>query len=67
MSLAMCVNSFVPFIDTKYKHPYFRDLKLYKRETLKEATLFLKSLKTIFKINRASFITDKDKVLYAST
>jgi hypothetical protein len=61
------VNSFVPFADTKHKYPHFRDPKLYKGETLKEATLFLKSLKMIFKINRASFTTDEDKVLYTST
>ena len=67
MFLATRVNSFVPFADAKHKHPYFRDPKLYKGETLKEAILFLKSLKTIFKIDRASFATDEDKVLYTST
>jgi hypothetical protein len=49
------------------KRKRFRDPKPYKGENLKEATMFLKSLETRFKIDKRSFETDEDKVLYAST
>jgi len=59
------VSTHVRAMGTKRKR--FRDPKPYKGDTLKEATLFLKSLQTIFKIDPVTYETDEDRVLYAST
>jgi hypothetical protein len=45
----------------------FRDPKPYKGESLKEATMFIKGLKTRFKLDRRAFATDEKKVLYGVT
>jgi len=44
-----------------------RDPEPYKGKTLKEATIFLNSLKTIFKLGLTTYAPESTRVLYAST
>lgn len=49
---------------SRIKH---RDPPPYKGNTLKEATIFVNALKTIFKIDPPTYASERRRVLYAST
>ena len=49
------------------KRRRFRDPEPFKGRTLKEATIFLSSLKVIFEIDPVTYETEREKVLFAST
>jgi hypothetical protein len=49
------------------KRRRFRDPEPFKGKTLKEATIFISSLKVIFQIDPISYETEREKVLFAST
>ena len=49
------------------KRRRFRDLEPFKGKTLKEATIFISSLKVIFEIDPVTYETERKKVLFAST
>ena len=49
------------------KYRRFRDLEPFKRKTLKEATIFISSLKVIFEIDIVTYATEPKKVLFTST
>jgi hypothetical protein len=61
------VGSYAYDADNLRPYAYFRNPTSYKGENLKEATIFLRSLATIFKIDLPSFMTDQKRVLYAVT
>jgi hypothetical protein len=49
------------------KRRRFRDPEPFKGKTLKEATIFISSLKVIFQIDPVTYETEREKVLFAST
>jgi hypothetical protein len=61
------VGSYAYDADDSHPRAHFRNPTPYKGENLKEATIFLRSLATIFKIDPRSFATDQKRVLYAVT
>ena len=52
---------------TGSKRRRFRDPEPFKGKTLKEATIFISSLKVIFEIDPVTYETEREKVLFAST
>lgn len=52
---------------TGAKRRRFRDPEPFKGRTLKEATIFISSLKVIFEIDPVTYETEREKVLFAST
>jgi hypothetical protein len=52
------VGSYAYDADDSHPRTHFRNPTPYKGENLKEATIFLRSLATIFKIDPRSFATD---------
>ena len=52
---------------TGTKRRRFRDPEPFKGKTLKEATIFISSLKVIFEIDPITYKTERKKVLFAST
>lgn len=49
------------------KRRRFRDPEPFKGKTLREATIFISSLKVIFEIDPVTYETEREKVLFAST
>jgi hypothetical protein len=49
------------------KRRRFRDPEPFRGKTLKEATIFISSLKVIFEIDPVTYETEREKVLFAST
>jgi len=52
---------------TGSKRRRFRDPEPFKGRTLREATIFISSLKVIFEIDPITYETEREKVLFAST
>ena len=49
------------------KRRRFRDPEPFKGKTLREATIFISSLKVIFEIDPVTYETEREKVLFTST